>query len=88
MYPQQNIPQSVQKKRAVPKFGRVYYTRTEVIPEGEPIMMGLFSVANQPTIILFNSGASHTFISRSFAMDHQLPMETMEDSLCVQSPGG
>jgi len=51
-------------------------------------MMGLFSVANQPAIILFDSGASHTFIIRSFVMDNRLPMETMEDSLCVQSPSG
>ena len=70
VYPQRNIPQSVQKKRVVPKFGRVYYTRTEVIPEGEPVMMGLFSVANQSAIILFDSSASHTFISRSFVVEH------------------
>ena len=50
-------------------------------------MMGLFFVANQPTILLFDSGASHTFISRSFVVEHQLLIETMEDSLCVQSPG-
>jgi len=87
VYPQRNIPQSVQKKRVVPKFGRVYYTRTEVIPEGEPVMMGLFSVAKQPIVILFDSGASHTSISRSFVVEHHLPIETMEDSLCVQSPG-
>ena len=51
-------------------------------------MMGLFSVANQPAIILFDSSASHTFISRSFVVEHQLLIEAMEDSLCVQSPGG
>ena len=51
-------------------------------------MMGQFYVANQPAIILFDSSASHTFISRSFNMDNWLLMETMEDSLCVQSPSG
>jgi hypothetical protein len=34
--------------------------------EGEPIMMGTFVVANHPAVILFNSGASHTFISKKF----------------------
>jgi hypothetical protein len=29
-------------------------------------MMGMFLVANYPAIILFDSGASHTFISKSF----------------------
>ena len=59
-----------------------------MILEGEPVMMGLFSIANQSAIILFDSGASHTFISRSFVVEHQLPIEIVEDSLCVQSPGG
>jgi hypothetical protein len=35
-------------------------------PEGEPVMMGKFLVANYPTVILFDSGASHTFISKNF----------------------
>jgi hypothetical protein len=88
VYQQSNIPQRVQRKRAIPKFGRVFYTRTEVIPEGEPVMMGLFTVANEPAVILFDSGASHTFISRSFVVEHQLPLESVKDTLCVQSPGG
>jgi hypothetical protein len=33
-------------------------------PEGEPVMMGTFLVANYLAVILFDSGASHTFISR------------------------
>ena len=41
-----------------------------MILEGEPIMMGLFSIADQPVVILFDSGASHTFISRSFVMEY------------------
>jgi hypothetical protein len=35
-------------------------------PEGEPVMMGTFLVANHPSVILFDSGASHTFISKKF----------------------
>jgi hypothetical protein len=33
------------------------------IPEGAPVMTGIFSVLNYPAIILFDSGASHSFIS-------------------------
>jgi hypothetical protein len=29
-------------------------------------MMGTFLVANHPAVILFDSGASHTFISKKF----------------------
>jgi hypothetical protein len=34
-----------------------------MIPEGEPVMMGLFLVAKQKTVILFDCGASHMFIN-------------------------
>jgi hypothetical protein len=69
-------------------MGRVHFTRVDVIPEGEPILMGVFSVANQKTVILFNSGASHTFINRAFAMKYQLPIEVMDNSFSIQSPSG
>jgi hypothetical protein len=58
-----------------------------VILEGEPIMMGVFLVANQKAVILFDSGASHTFINRAFAMKYQLPIEVIDNSFCIQSPG-
>jgi hypothetical protein len=39
-------------------------------PDGEPVMMGTFLVANHPAIILFDSGASHTFINKKFVEQH------------------
>jgi hypothetical protein len=48
------------------KTGRIYYTQGATTPEGEPIMMGTFLVANHPAVILFDFGASHTFISKKF----------------------
>ena len=59
-----------------------------MILEGEPVMMGMFSIAKQPAVILFESGASHTFINRAFVMKHQLSIEAVENSSCVQSPSG
>ena len=54
-----------------------------MIPEGEPVMMGLFSIAKQHAIILFDSRASHTFINRSFVVEHQLPIEVVDNSFCI-----
>jgi hypothetical protein len=48
------------------KTGWVYYTQVATTPEGEPVMMGMFLVANHSAVILFDSGASHTFISKTF----------------------
>jgi hypothetical protein len=36
----------------VKKTGRIYYTQVATTPEGEPVMMGTFLVANHPTVIL------------------------------------
>jgi hypothetical protein len=47
-------------------MGRIYYTQVATTPEGEPVMMGTFLGANHPAVVLFDSGASHTFISKKF----------------------
>jgi hypothetical protein len=52
----------------------------EAIPEGEPVMMGMFLVANHPAVMLFDSGASHTFINKTFVVKHDIPIgETIEN---------
>jgi hypothetical protein len=43
--------------------GRLNFTTMADIPEGAPVMTGIFFVLNNPAIILFDSGASHSFIS-------------------------
>jgi hypothetical protein len=35
-------------------------------PKGEAVMIGMFLVVNHLEVILFDSGASHTFISKNF----------------------
>ena len=78
-----NQRQNNQKNRVVSKVGRVHYAQAEAIPEAEPVMMGMFSVAKQPAVILFDSSASHTFINRAFVMKYQLPIEALEGSFCI-----
>jgi hypothetical protein len=50
----------------IKKTGRIYYTQVATTLEGEPVTMGTFFVANHPPVILFDSGASHIFISKKF----------------------
>jgi hypothetical protein len=56
--------------------------------KGEPVMMGMFFVANHPTIILFYSGALHTFMSKTFVEKHCIPSVESKKGLVIQSPGG
>jgi hypothetical protein len=48
------------------KTGRVNYTAMDAIREGEQVLMGIFSLNGHPIIILFNSGATHDFISNAY----------------------
>jgi hypothetical protein len=57
-------------------------------PEGEPMMMGTFLVANYPAIILFDYGASHTFISKRFVEQHCIPYHESKEGFKIQSPRG
>ena len=42
--------------------GKINFTTLAEHPEGAPIMTGTFSINHKPTVILFDSGATHSFI--------------------------
>jgi hypothetical protein len=68
------------------KTGRIYYTQVATTPEGEPVMMGTFLVANYPEVILFDSGASHTFISKNFVEKHCILCTESREGFIIHSP--
>jgi predicted aspartyl protease len=49
----------------------------ESIPTGEIITAGAFLVNQQPAIVLFDSGASHSFISSTFAAKYGMKVVTL-----------
>jgi hypothetical protein len=51
-------------------------------------MTGIFSVYNQPALILFDSGASHSFISQKFSAKCQLPYYHTKGSFMIATLGG
>jgi hypothetical protein len=72
----------------VKKTGRIYYTQVATTPEGEPVIKGMFLVANHPTVILFDSGASHTFISKKFVEKCCIPCTESREGFIIHSPEG
>jgi hypothetical protein len=70
------------------KTGRIYYTQVATTSDGEPVMMGTFLVANHPAVILFDSGASHTFISKKFVDQYCISYHESKEGFKIQSPGG
>jgi hypothetical protein len=51
-------------------------------------MTGIFSVLNYPVVILFDSGASHSFISTKFSSKCQLPFHHTNGGIMIATPGG
>jgi hypothetical protein len=66
----------------------VYYTQVATTSEGKPVMMGMFLVANHPVVILFDSGASPTFISKTFVEKYCIHCTESREGFIIHSPGG
>ena len=76
------------QKQVAAKTGRVHYTTIEDIPQGEPVLAGMFLLWGRSIIVLFDSGASHDFISKTCAQSHQLITETTATPYLISTPGG
>jgi hypothetical protein len=64
------------------------FTTLADILEGAPIMTGIFSVLNYPAVILFDSGASHSFINAKFSAKCQQPFHHTNGDIMIATPGG
>ena len=45
----------------------MHYTAVEEVLAGEVVIAGMFLINKHPAIVLFDSGASHSFMSQAFA---------------------
>jgi hypothetical protein len=68
--------------------GRVNLTTLSKLPEGAPIMTGTFSINHQPVIILFDSGATHSFISSKYETKVGLDLYLTSGAYMIVTPGG
>src|SRR5436190_12974650 len=84
----QGASQTYQKKKGTIQTGRVNVAKIFEVPAGAPIMAGTFFVNGHPAVILFDSGASHSFISVLCAVRNNLECERTEHEYFIQSPGG
>jgi hypothetical protein len=65
----------------------VHHTTIDDILEGEPMTASMFSINNHPTIVLFDSGSSHSFISQSFAKRYEQKIVELECSYRISLAG-
>jgi len=66
----------------------VHYTTIEEIPSGEVVTAGMFLVNNHPAVVLFDSGASHSFMSPTFTSQYNQKVVTIEKGgYCISAAG-
>jgi hypothetical protein len=70
-----------QEAEGAVRQGRLNFTTLTDILEGAPVMIGIFSVLNYPAVVLFDFGASHSFISAKFSAKCQLPFHHTNGAL-------
>jgi hypothetical protein len=66
----------------------VIFTTLSKLPEGAPIMTGTFTIHHQPAVILFDYGATHSFISPKFGIKVGLDFYHTKGTYMIATPGG
>ena len=70
-------------------FGKakLNHVSAEEAYESQDVVVGTFLVNSNPAVILFDTGASHSFISQSWVQKHGLATKALSRYLVVTSPG-
>nr|CAD40391.3 OSJNBa0004L19.10 [Oryza sativa Japonica Group] len=68
--------------------GRVNHVTAEDVLTTPDVIVGTFLIHSIPATILFDSGASHSFMSVPFVGRNQLGVERLRNPLLITTPGG
>jgi hypothetical protein len=68
--------------------GKVNHVTVEESQEAPDVVIGTFSINDLSAVVLFDSGASHSFISAAYVEKHNLPMALLRSQMIVSSPRG
>jgi hypothetical protein len=66
----------------------VNHVTAESAAEASNVVIGMFMVNTHPATVLFDTGATHSFITRSFVEHHGNHTSTLKRGMLVSSPGG
>jgi hypothetical protein len=60
----------------------------EEVQEAPDVVIGMFLINDTSAVVLFDSRASHYFISAAYVGKHNLPLTLLRCQMIVSSPGG
>ena len=81
---------SQQMRQPQQSFGRarVNHINAQEAQGAQGIVLGEYLVSSALATVLFDSGASHSFISSSFVEKHNIPTILLKTPLLTRTPGG
>jgi hypothetical protein len=66
---------------------KVNHVTTEEAQQAQDVVLCMLLASSHPATVLFDSGASYSFISSTFVAKHHLTMTIMKHTMLVSSPG-
>jgi hypothetical protein len=73
------------QNQAHARVNHVAMEKAQVAPD---IIIGMILVNDNNSIVLFDSGASHSFIAAGFVQKYNLPLSMLKNRMIVSSPRG
>jgi hypothetical protein len=85
-----HIFEELRKPKAPNRFSiaRVNQVSADATPDGADIALGMFYINAILATILFDSGATHSFMSSRYANTNELPLKNMKPPMIVITPKG
>ena len=68
------------------QLGRVHHLTADAAQEATAVVLGACTINGKAALVLFDSGASHSFIAKKFVAKHRLPVIPLDHLLLVQTP--
>jgi hypothetical protein len=86
----QNVSQPGAGNCSQPRYnhGRLNHLEAEAVQETPSMTVGMFPVDSHIAEVLFDTGATHSFITSSWVEAHNLPITTMSTPIQIDSAGG
>jgi hypothetical protein len=86
----QNVSKPRAGNRSQPRYnhGRLNHLEAEAVQETLDMIVGMFSIDSHIAEVLFDTGATHSFITASWVEAHNLPITTMSTPIQIDSVDG
>jgi hypothetical protein len=70
------------------QYGKVNHLETDTVQETPGVSLGTFSVEYHSANVLFDTGATHSFVTASWVESHNIPVAPLYPPMRVSSVGG